>query len=370
MARDFITPSSGTLPSIPTTERFVPGLNIFSGDGVDGCVAQIGWGQNLAHSTGHCGIVIQQCFADSQFVTTLGSAMTLYCRWKIPIISKQHTTMTCRVWAKSSSTTGTFRFTSTAGSSSTTVSSTTLSWFEVTLPVDTSTFIEDVTLSVQNDVEIVTISCVYDPVDDSGSWPIENGYLPSGVVELLPSGEFTPLDTLELDNDSPLTSDIGQTFSDNIDSLGSRRKMVYQHVGLEGLGHRIAVGVHRSMIPVNNPRQELTFYIYVTQATDDTIINIKASDFAHGTLASALYGFLGGTVGTDQPGIFSIRVPGDPSPTKVWVSGSFTPYGGLVAQAPGRYPNFIYLDIDQQREYDSSTSLSDIDIWSVCIQGY
>jgi len=348
--------------NLPSSERFIPGTKVFSGEDVAGCVREVVGIQNLGHATGFAGPLVQQCWADGQFSPSTGAVKTLQCRWKIPTPAEAFDTVKVSVYAKSATTTGVVTFDSiTAASLSiVNVNNAAFAWFDGTLTVDTGASTEEITLSTTQDVEIVTVLIQYPDVQDGSAWPTNDGELEAGK-----SGYYTPLDTREVDDDHPLSADLGQLMTDNINALSARDRVYLNFSGLDpnGLDKPMETYPHRTIVPVKRGGTELDVYIYAEGFTLDYNLYIK-----HGPGdARSLY--QANVNDNEPPNITILTIAGQPVPAPAWYTTTVTLREGLDADAPGRYPGFVSLEILPQNIVVLGVSYPRVKIYSATIIG-
>jgi len=207
-------------------------------------------------SDGYAGNAIHQNWVDVGAGLDPGASWTETFRWRIPEVSKMHTTVRCRIYGNSASTTGQVRFKSVTGADTQamTLTGAADAWFQTAadLTVDASAGYDEVYFEVYDDVDIRAVAVDYVQNDPSGNWPTTDGALAAGV---LAGDTQIPMDDQDVQADAPLSSDLATIARTNLDQIYTRQRVYMNvsgtdaaHAGFDG---NLTYGVVRRLwIPV------------------------------------------------------------------------------------------------------------------------
>jgi len=177
---------------------------------------------NLNLAMCHAQPVHQQCWDDT-FVLDSGAAYVDRYEITVPELSDQHLSLTCRVYGATTGV-GLVKFTSLAtGNTSIVTLPGAAAWtagaavLDMTLGFPVLDY-DTITIATWDKVDIENIAIEWVELNPGGAYPAADDALAAGVGP----GGVPPLDTLEVDADSPLCSEIAQTVSAGITSVGAR----------------------------------------------------------------------------------------------------------------------------------------------------
>jgi len=383
-----------TIPAPPYVpiqpDLAVPGLNITAGSAsLGGRWFDMARNLNLAYATGHAQNLFAQGWSEFQF--TFGTvAWTQQCSWAIPELSTDHTTITCSVFASSTTSNGEVRFKSAnAGNTSAAivvnVAPGSEQWFDITLSVSGGfgPGYEVITMETYGNLLIHNVMGKYVDLAPAGNYPATDDALTSGRGD-----DYVPLDDTEYAGNKPLSSDMGFNITANIEALDTRVKVYHSFTGIEASStspnaypmllypHRVVVPIKAGGVTIkvwvlaqNHVSENV--YVYVLRhgpsksGTDDSPANQNEPSLRPRYEQDVL---LNAALLEPQDGgqIARIKIPfSNPIVTDWYDAEIFIPdvrqYG-----APS-YPGFVDLAIVPGIPFGA---LSTLEVWSVAMWGY
>tara|TARA_Y100001973_G_scaffold3328_2_gene4979 strand:- start:3856 stop:4950 length:1095 start_codon:yes stop_codon:yes gene_type:complete len=221
MSNSYTTP-----PNLPNTNALIAGREIESTT-----LQRMGELVNYCHAYGSTTNCISQTFDDQTCIRDVASS-ALVCRWLVPTVSDQHTSMTFHIDAKVTTGTGVIILTitdgSTIGTQSIYVTATTTTYHTITVSYGGSTSVEylEVQMGLEapssGEIEVLTITGVWDSLSSP---------LSAGVAER--DGEIiTPMGINRLGANNALSSRAGLNIKESIISLRRRPRPIWVWSGI------------------------------------------------------------------------------------------------------------------------------------------
>ena len=227
-----------------------PGRAILAGSSsITGHWLDIVGASNLATADGHAAVCVHQNWIDVGAGFSSPAAWAEKLRYRFPECSKYHTTVRCRVYGNSASTTGQVRFNTGAATATKTLNSATDQWWTMTtsLTIAPAGGYEEVYFEVFDDVDIRALVIDYLVADAGAAWPGADGALAAGVVA---GSSIIPLDTLDVGADAPHSSDLAHMLAANLTAFKARQRSYFQW-STDAAG-AMAQYAHRSFVPVHH----------------------------------------------------------------------------------------------------------------------